>query len=1316
MRRPHTVMLVFAAACLAWAGVASAQAPKALLNRDEMLAAAKEVTRKDYPNAEEVCVARARSITYQAAGTYVQWHEEYVKILTEKSRRQHKLLSTYFTIPYQQEEDCTIPLAEIIKPDGRVVTIDAQGRSKVVSNTSSMSANIYTPNQRIRRVPLADLEVGDVLHFEMYDRIVHPRMKNTFNDWFALESTEPILFEEITVIGPKSMPLRSIVIKNEVPGTVKTFPPVEEGDTIRYRWELRDVPRLFEEPGMPPMRQVLQRLLVSTSPDWPHVSRWYWDVAAPHLAPTDAMKRKVAELTEGLADPLDTIEAIFQYVAKEIRYLGIVMESESPGYEPHDVAITFEKKHGVCRDKAALLVAMLRLAGFDAFPVLIDTGAKKDVEVPQPYFNHAIACVRQADGSYLLMDPTDDTTTELLPAYLNDKSFLVAAPEGEQLRTSPIVPAEKNLLLVETDGHVDDAGMLAAHTVIRFEGANDNFLRGYLARLTPSDQRRVFEGVLRSAAPGARLTTIEITPEDMRDTTRTLSVAVSYQVPDALVRGEEVSMLPILRLGSRLGMVGYILSGMELEKRRYPMKTMVACGVRERFRIHLPDAFARIVSLPAYEAIDDGRVLWKQTVTAHGNELVGQSDFRLKVVEFSPEEYLSLKENLKKIEYESKRMPILARKGAPGSDGENAVDAIVLDEAVEYDLSDAHNWTVTRSVRKKILTPAGIKRYAEIKAHYNPVWEEVTLEKGAVTSASGEVREIDRDKEINELDAPWAGQAPRYPTGRIKIMSLPGVEVGATIEYRVKSVLKERPMFAMSESFRGQEPIRKKTVRLVAPADVAVTAFVLEGLDAEGRVVRHEGSTDTVAQTRAVAETRGEADGRVTWTWTAVDQDRVEREVNLPPWYSFNPTVSASAGDWRAYAAEVHRALKAAATNQGDAADEVKRIAADTGDDVDALLERVRDLVATRVTKAGPSLPALPLSAVTPADTTLADGYGNNTDRAVLLYAMLDAAGLAPEFVLGSWAPMVPALQPPLVDAPDSDLFEDVLVRVRRNGDNIFLNDTNQYDQVGTTHHDGRLGLFLPEGGIDTIRAPDPLRDRSEIEYLIQLESDGHARITRTRRFFGTDFGREKKFFDELPPEKRRRYFLKLVTAISKAAKAEGDLVTDFARYPAIESFTARVDRFAVRDERHLYLKLPVSLSALFRLRATDRRNPFYVALPHRILNTTVVVLPEDLRVPLLAPKAGQWHAPNDAGTVVTQCRLLTPDDLGGDDAPEEASIKETLERGDHVFQVVQTVDIRPAVFSAEEYNNIRDQDSRLDHLGAVLLLLGEAVPVEAAK
>src|SRR5256886_7370621 len=144
----------------------------------------------------------------------------------------------------------------------------------------------------------------------------------------------------------------------------------------------------------------------------------------------------------------------------KIRYMGLTPEKDRPGYEPHDVKLTFENKYGVCRDKAALLVSMLRAAGLKAFPVLVNVGSKKDADVPDAGFNHAIVGVELKKNDIILMDPTAENTKDLLPSYECDQSYLVCRPEGDVIRTSSIVPAEQNMMRVKTTASLDSAGRL----------------------------------------------------------------------------------------------------------------------------------------------------------------------------------------------------------------------------------------------------------------------------------------------------------------------------------------------------------------------------------------------------------------------------------------------------------------------------------------------------------------------------------------------------------------------------------------------------------------------------------------------------------------------------------------------------------------------------------------------------------------------------------------------------------------------------------------------------------------------------------------
>src|ERR1035438_6345788 len=68
-------------------------------------------------------------------------------------------------------------------------------------------------------------------------------------------------------------------------------------------------------------------------------------------------------------------------------------------------------------------------------PVLVSVGWKKDQQVPNPFFNHAIVGVELQKGEYVLMDPTDENTRDLLPTYESNQSFLACRPEGDRKST-----------------------------------------------------------------------------------------------------------------------------------------------------------------------------------------------------------------------------------------------------------------------------------------------------------------------------------------------------------------------------------------------------------------------------------------------------------------------------------------------------------------------------------------------------------------------------------------------------------------------------------------------------------------------------------------------------------------------------------------------------------------------------------------------------------------------------------------------------------------------------------------------------------------
>ncbi|HOG50225.1 MAG TPA: DUF3857 domain-containing protein, partial [Lentisphaeria bacterium] len=932
---------------------AQAQAPAlsedviGLLNIASVRASATEVTQAAYPDADDVLVDDHIVVTYETDGTSVTIDDTVVKILTEKGRQNNRVLTRYFCASYGSAE---YRLVQVIKPNGHAITVDLASQSQVMTDPSQMHSNIYDPNNKVLQVTVPGLEIDDLLRYVTVSKIHKPRVPNTFSDYQLLEYTSPIKSFTYDIRAPKEMPLQNIEIKSPAPSGMVLTANEEVGDRIIYRWVASDVPQIFPEPDMPALYTVAQRLLVSTVKRWEDISQWYWKLCEPHGQHTPAMEAKVAELCSGLTDEEAKIRALFRFVSQEIRYVGITVETEAPGYEPHDVALTFENRHGVCRDKAFLLTVMLQLAGFEAFPVLIHSGPLKDQEVPQPFFNHAITAVRRRNGAYLLMDSTDENTKQLLPAYLGHKSYLVACPEGDTLRTSPISPAAENMMRITTSSVVDETGALLGESTFDFGGINDNAYRGMLSRRSLEQRRQFFEAIVKRVVPGARLTAFSLQPEDMQDTTVPLHLRLGFTAPSVMAGDDRTAMFEMPRFAPRIGVVNFILGHATLEKRRFPFLTDMACGVQETSTVRLDSTWGMPESLPSYPEVDKDTMTWRRKMTFAGDVLTVESDFTIKTVEFSPEQYAELKRDLQILEANARKMPIFDRERRR-SEPIVAPTLAIVDEATaeaevvfhhrHYTLLSAHEYRVVETVRKKILTYKGKKENAELHFSFLPGTSTVRLDYARVLN-SNVSKEIS-SAEINEMDAAWVAGAPRYPAAKILVANLPGVEIGSFIEYQVTYHYRNQDFFSAAIPLRGFDPVQQMQVVLTAPTELNVKIGVFqEGIlgDAKGR-----GPANIFAA-------RNASDGKVEWMWSALRQSAIRREVNLPPLTSFAPTVMISSGAWKDYAQKVNQAIASKVVAGRKIAEAASRLR-----DLAPLqqVRAVRNLVAMSVRPAGPS-------------------------------------------------------------------------------------------------------------------------------------------------------------------------------------------------------------------------------------------------------------------------------------------------------------------------------------------------------------------------
>ena len=1191
------------------------------VDAQKIMAAAAQITPAQYSNSDAVIVEQHSVRDYHADGTGECQDEIFTKVLTEKGRKDNREQSYFFMLPYFT---VAVPKLEIIKADGTVVPVDVAANSKESIDDSQMAENIYDPNNRILTVNIPQLDIGDTIHVISRQMIHRSIMPTEYDEENVFEGASYIRHLSYEVHAPASLPLVRTALRAEVPGTMTTDTQTN-GDEMVYHWEFKDVPRMFDEPNMPPYDEVLQRLFVSTVPHWEDISKWYWNLSKPHLDTfTPEMQQTDQVLIASATTDDEKLKAIFYYVSKEIRYMGVTPEKDRPGFEPHDVCMTFQKQYGVCRDKAGLLVEMLRLAGFKAYPVLINIGAKRDPDVPQPDFDHAIVAVELTKGDYTLMDPTDEHTRDLLPSYDRNRSYLVCRPEGETIRVSPIEPPEKHMLYVKTTGTLNANGTLAATSEFSFEGVNDDAYRNALSQLKPDEQKAFFEGRLQQAVPGIQLTSVTLTPSNMLDTSIPLHAELKFTASGLTANGTDKSIVNLPWISKYLGVANRILLDVAgLKSRKYPLDTEYTCGVREDVSLQLAGGFAAPISLPQFSAVSDNCVDYHETVAYTTNSLECSRNFKLKTVEFSPDEYLTLRQTLKDMDYDRRKSLILAlnskTKESLGAADISKAPPVESNAKILYSdktltVTDAHTAVYHVKYSKQILTYEGKTRESQVKLPYDPACEEAKIIHGTTILADGKRLEIG-PVEINYMDQGWNAGASRYTGGKVLVASLPGVEIGSTIEVEYEIRMTNMPFMAGFEPFQFPDDLDQKSVTLTAPARLPIQTYVS---GARGVVKEQHKTTDS-----------GQS-----FQWNAKNVKGLPDEPNLPPSWNFQAGVSYFVGNAADYWKALGDAMVAHAQNSSNATVLVKQLTVSKSQ-LDAI-KAIRDFVAENIRVAGPSFTELPLSELSDADTTLADGYGHAADCAILYYAMLSAAGFSPQFVMASGLPPIKGISDVTQSFPLPNDFQAPLVKVTVDGQDYYLNDTDQYAQLGTTSSDGKLGITLADQQMITIQAAKDCGNKTETDYAISLSDDGKARIQISRWFYGEAYNDDNEYFSELPPEERNHYFQEAVSRVAQGARAVSDLTTKFDTYPGLEQFTVELDNYGVLDGKYLYFNLPFT-PALFDTLSGQRALPYFLTDQSENILRAEIELPTGFRETDIAPHNETLLAPGGSKAQIKQ-------------------------------------------------------------------------------
>jgi transglutaminase-like putative cysteine protease len=608
---------------------------------DVAISRLQEVTSSDYPEADVITIDNeVIHLDKDCKGTYHA--ESYKKILTENGRQQNELWFSYNTM----YDTLVVNSIEIIKADGQTQVLNPKDFLKVQTNTFSKFANIYSDKSKLLTGTLPNIEIGDIIKTTAVTTVHNTRMEKNFFQSINVERYSPSLHQYLEINLPENLKF-NIHHLNKKEGFVNYNQDLNDG-IVSHKFNVKVAPQILYEPGMEDSDEFAYRIILTTLENWEQLSKWYYSIVAPHMEINDAMVAKTNELIADCKTREEKAKKLYYWVSKKVRYLGVDKETYKPGYEPHDVTYTFSTLGGVCRDKAALLVAMLRIAGIDADPILIASGYKLNPKAPVMWFNHAIAVSYDQEGNpELFYDPTDENTKELLPQYLEDCSYIIASEKGETLRTVPISTSDKNKTDINISVGIDNN--YKAHCKVKYSyfGLADGFFRSQMMSMNDHKKREMIEAIVAKTHPLAELKTYTIS--DPLDTDKYMTIDVDFTIPEFMSDSDDILIMP---LDAYKFSLSYLykrqLRPFNMSSRRYPFKLPNTYSINIAEKIKLPYRVSS-VTLPKVKNLDHKGLTFTSEANAGDKIISIRSSFAVDKIHFKQDDFMNLKEKIAKL-------------------------------------------------------------------------------------------------------------------------------------------------------------------------------------------------------------------------------------------------------------------------------------------------------------------------------------------------------------------------------------------------------------------------------------------------------------------------------------------------------------------------------------------------------------------------------------------------------------------------------------------------------------------------------------------
>lgn len=574
-----------------------------------------------YPDADVVYILEEKTVeVFEDARCKVTFNVIY-KIINERGKDYADVSIDYNS----RTETASILSARTITPEGKIIPLKKNATKVTTPFKKYPSYSDY--KQIVFSMPGAT--VGSVIEYKAVIEEKISDIEGKFSNHYDFQKYNPTLLCRYKVITPLNMDLKYL-LRNPLDNVRLAPQIIHKGKKNIYLWEYQNIPQIIAEDSMPPFEEVAFRILVTTIDSWEQFFNWWKEKTLHKAEPDEGIRRKTTELTKNLSTSQEKVEAIFDFVKREIRYVSINLGRA--GYEPQSAPEVFENKYGDCKDKSTLLISMLKVAGIPTYYVLIPTHTIGNLikDFPYPFqFNHCIVAVER-DGEYHFLDPVNAThNVNYLPDADQNRDVLIFKAHQTLFGKTSLTKPEKNSSYTQQKITIDATGTIRSEVNNFSSGDTEAFFRKFFIDTPPTKIREGLEEVIDETFPGAKLS--EYTHSDPLDFKQEFFLKLTFDAKNYCKKAGDILVFQLPGIEHKCSAKGK-------ETRRYPIVFRSTSYEKEEAEFNIPEGY-EAYHLPEQVEVTNPYFDFRSHYQIEGDKIFYRGELLKKAVQIAPEEY-----------------------------------------------------------------------------------------------------------------------------------------------------------------------------------------------------------------------------------------------------------------------------------------------------------------------------------------------------------------------------------------------------------------------------------------------------------------------------------------------------------------------------------------------------------------------------------------------------------------------------------------------------------------------------------------------------